>query len=153
MTSRFTWVVECPSWLTEKLPIYQSLHFRVTEYFYFFICVISAVLICFSQVGPLVTLWTVCLRGSSVHGILQARILEWVAMPSSRGSSSPRDRTLSSCGSCIAGRFFTAEPMTSTDSSLISYHPQKRMKYAIASNSPTNARIALWQKGLKVSEM
>ena len=93
------------------------------------------------------------LRGSSVHGILQARILEWVAMPSSRGSSSPRDRTLSSCGSCIAGRFFTAEPMTSTDSSLISYHPQKRMKYAIASNSPTNARIALWQKGLKVSEM
>ena len=31
--------------------------------------------------------------GSSVHGILQARILEWVAMPSSRGSSPPRDRT------------------------------------------------------------
>ena len=29
--------------------------------------------------------------GSSVHGILQARILEWVAMPSSRGSSPPRD--------------------------------------------------------------
>ena len=31
--------------------------------------------------------------GSSVHGTLQARILEWVAMPSSRGSSWPRDRT------------------------------------------------------------
>ena len=31
------------------------------------------------------------LPGSSVHGILQARILEWVAMPSSRGSSQPRD--------------------------------------------------------------
>ena len=30
--------------------------------------------------------------GSSVHGILQARILEWVAMPSSRGSSQPRDQ-------------------------------------------------------------
>ena len=29
--------------------------------------------------------------GSSVHGILQARILEWVAMPFSRGSSQPRD--------------------------------------------------------------
>ena len=29
--------------------------------------------------------------GSSVHGILQARILEWTAMPSSRGSSQPRD--------------------------------------------------------------
>ena len=31
--------------------------------------------------------------GSSVHGILQARTLEWVAMPSSRGSSRPRDQT------------------------------------------------------------
>ena len=30
--------------------------------------------------------------GSSVHGIFQARILEWVAMSSSRGSSQPRDR-------------------------------------------------------------
>ena len=38
--------------------------------------------------------------GSTVHGILQARILEWVAMPSSRGSSQPRDRTHASCGSC-----------------------------------------------------
>ena len=36
--------------------------------------------------------------GSSVHGILQARILEWVAIPSSRGSSQPRDRTCVSCG-------------------------------------------------------
>ena len=35
--------------------------------------------------------------GSSVSGILQARILEWVAMPSSRGSSPPRDRTHVSC--------------------------------------------------------
>ena len=37
----------------------------------------------------------------SVHGILQARILEWVAMPSSRGSSGPRDQTRVSCISCI----------------------------------------------------
>ena len=42
--------------------------------------------------------------GSSVHEIFQARVLEWVVMPSSRGSSQPRDRTLVSC---IAGRFFT----------------------------------------------
>ena len=42
--------------------------------------------------------------GSSVHGILQARILEWVAMPSSKGSSSPRDRTWVTCISCLAGR-------------------------------------------------
>ena len=50
------------------------------------------------------------LPGSSVHGVIQARILEWVAMPSSRGSSWPRDWTNVSCGSCIAGRFFTTEP-------------------------------------------
>ena len=38
--------------------------------------------------------WTDCsLLSSSVHGISQARILEWVAMPSSRGSSQPRDQT------------------------------------------------------------
>ena len=42
--------------------------------------------------------------GSSVHGILQARILEWVAISFSRQSSKPRDRTKVSC---IAGRFFT----------------------------------------------
>ena len=45
--------------------------------------------------------------GSSVHGILQARILEWVAMPSSRGSSWARNWTSVSWGSCITGRFFT----------------------------------------------
>ena len=45
--------------------------------------------------------------GSSVYRILQARILEWVAMPSSRGSSWPRDWTWVSY---IAGKFFTAEP-------------------------------------------
>ena len=45
----------------------------------------------FSYVWLLVTVWTVCsLPDSSVHGILQARILEWIAMPSSRESSQPR---------------------------------------------------------------
>ena len=51
------------------------------------------------------------LPGSSVHGIFQSRILERVAMPSSRGSSQPRDWTPVSCGSCIAGSFFTTEPL------------------------------------------
>ena len=46
---------------------------------------------------------------SSVHGIFQARILEWVAMPSSRGAHRPRDRTHISCISCIAGGLFTYE--------------------------------------------
>ena len=42
------------------------------------------------------------LSGYSVHGILQARIMEWVTIPFSRGSSQLRDRTQG-----IAGRFFT----------------------------------------------
>ena len=41
------------------------------------------------------------LPGSSVHEVLQVRILEWVAMTSSRGSSQPRDQTHISCVSCI----------------------------------------------------
>ena len=46
--------------------------------------------------------------GSSVHGIFQAGILEWVAISSSRGSSHPRGQT---CVSCIADGFFTTKPL------------------------------------------
>ena len=46
--------------------------------------------------------------GSSVHGILQARTLGWVAMPFSWGSSPPSDQTLVPC---ITGGFSTAEPL------------------------------------------
>ena len=61
-------------------------------------CVLSH----FSRVRLFATRWT--LRsppGSSVHGILPARILEWVAMPSSRRSSQPRDWTYVYYVSCI----------------------------------------------------
>ena len=47
------------------------------------------------------------LPGFSIHGILQARILEWVAIPSFRGSSRPRNGTHISC---LTGGFFTTEP-------------------------------------------
>ena len=47
---------------------------------------------------------TLC-KDYTVHGILQARILEWVAFPFSRGSSQPRDRTWVSC---IVDGFFTS---------------------------------------------
>ena len=52
------------------------------------------------------TLWDpmdCSLPGSSLHGILQARVLEWVTISFSRGSSWPRDRTLVSC---IPGKHF-----------------------------------------------
>ena len=51
------------------------------------------------------------LPGSSVCGIFQARILEWVAISYSTGSSRPRDRNCVSCVSCLAnGFFFTTVP-------------------------------------------
>ena len=46
--------------------------------------------------------------GFSVHGILQARILGWVSMPSSRGSSWPGDRTTSLMSPPLAGGFFSS---------------------------------------------
>ena len=48
--------------------------------------------------------------GSPVHGILQARILEWVVTSFSRNSSWPRRRTASPASSALACRFFTTEP-------------------------------------------
>ena len=57
-----------------------------------------------SRVGLFATPWTTALQTPLVHGIHRAIILEWVAIPFSRGSSWPRDQT---CISCIAGRFFT----------------------------------------------
>jgi len=60
--------------------------------------------------------------GSSVHGILQARILEGVVLLFSRRSSWPRDQTCGSYGSCLTARFFTTEPlgMPTCDSTIIS---------------------------------
>ena len=53
--------------------------------------------------------------GSSVHGILQARVLEWVAVSSSKGSSRPRDQT------GITGRFFPAVPPGKLQNITLSY--------------------------------
>ena len=66
---------------------------------------LSAVLCCAKSLQSCPTLFDpMNPPGSSVHGILQARILEWVAMPSSRGSSPPRDETCISYVSCISRR-------------------------------------------------
>ena len=54
------------------------------------------------------TSWTIALQAPpSSHGIFQARVLEWVAIPFSRASSWPRDWTRVSC---IRSEFFTIEP-------------------------------------------
>ena len=65
----------------------------------------------FSHVQLFATLWTVAHQTPLSMWFLQARILEWVAMPSSRRSSRPRNRTRVSCGCCISGRSFTTEPL------------------------------------------
>ena len=57
-----------------------------------------------SHVRLFVTPWTVALQAPLSMVILQARILEWVAMASSRGSSQARDQTQASH---VAGKFFT----------------------------------------------
>ena len=59
--------------------------------------------------------------GSSVHGILQARILEWAAISSSRGSPPPRDQTCISFFSCIASRFLTSQSLGKPRFSVVIY--------------------------------
>ena len=78
-------------------------------------------------------------QGSSIHGILQARILEWVAMPFSRGSSWPMNRTLISCGSCIAGRVFYL--WAAKEASLISLLKIKSCLKNIAWNEVTTSYL------------
>ena len=78
----------------------------------FCLCIHTYVCVCF-VIYLLSHVWLFCdpmeysPPGSSVHGISQARILEWLAISSSRGSSRPRDQTWVSC---TAGRFFTSAP-------------------------------------------
>ena len=63
--------------------------------------------------------------GSSVHGIFQARILEWVAVSSSRGSSRPRDASCISLISCIASRSFIADSPGKPSTSCILFNAYK----------------------------
>ena len=86
------------------LPIYGRIHMEMSS------CVIKVrkplcMLSHFRLVRLCADPMDCSLPGSFVHGILQARILEWAAKPFSTGSSQPRDQTQVSC---IAGRFFIA---------------------------------------------
>ena len=64
----------------------------------------------FSRVRLFSTPWTAAHQALLAHEILQPRILEWVAIPPSRGSSGPRGQTQVSCSLCLAAGFFTTEP-------------------------------------------
>ena len=73
------------------------------------------------------------LSGSSIHGILQARILEWVAISFSRGSSQPRDRIWVSC---IAGRCFNL--WATRDAPCIHTHTYKLVYFHLSTKASTN---------------
>ena len=74
-----------------------------------------------SHVWLFVTPWTVTCQAPKAVGFFWARILEWVAISFSGGSSQPRDQTQVSC---IAGRFFTTEPPGKPGFSIYSYDLQ-----------------------------
>ena len=64
-----------------------------------------------SHIWLFATLCTLAHQVPLFMGFFQTRMLEWVAMPSSRGSSWPRDWTCVAYFSCIADGFFTTEPL------------------------------------------
>ena len=101
----------------------------------------------FSCVGLFVTPWTVAPQSHLSMGILQARILEWVAAPSLRGSSQPRDQTQVSH---IAGSFFTVW-VTREDQIYFctSIHDLKNNHKSKASNRYTKTREMVTQPDTK----
>ena len=95
----------------KHLYVFTHIYISVYIYMYIYVCVYTHththiyIYMKWSESGSAVTLFDP--MDCIVHGILQARILEWVAFPFSRGSSQPRDRTQVSS---IAGRSSPAEP-------------------------------------------
>ena len=78
------------------------------------VCVRVCACVCALSLQSCLNLWNpmdCSPPGSSVHGMLQARIPKWVGVSSSRGCSRPKDQTCVSSASCIAGKFFTMEPL------------------------------------------
>ena len=97
------------------------------------------------------------LPGSSVHGIIQARILKWVAISYSWGSSQPKDRAQVSCISCTVRWIFTAEPPGKPISSVqlfsrVRLFETPRITACQASLSITNSRSSLRLTSIEVSD-
>ena len=86
------------------------------------------------------------LPGSSIHGILQARVLEWVAISFSRGSSQPGDQTQVSR---IAGRRFTIWATREAHTLCVFYHNKTKMKLKqanknLSSQSHISVMLDVW---------
>ena len=82
--------------------------------------------------------------GSSGHEIFQARIPEWVSMPSSRGSFQSRDRT---CVSSTAGEFFTAEPLGKPHETWIFTCKRMKLDSYLISLTKNNSK---WSKDINI---
>ena len=83
---------------------FSEMSYRYTGWYPHFWHFVSTVLCSVAQSCPALCGPMDCSPpGSSVHGVSQARILEWVAVSYSRGSSRPRDWTRVSCVPCVGG--------------------------------------------------
>ena len=113
-------VLLCPQQLVmlEGIPLYPHFHLKQKSSFYFLYSLffLPHIMLVTQSLKILENLYLILCAQScptvcgpmdyTVHGLLQARILEWGAFPFSRGSCQPRDRAKFSH---IAGRFFTTE--------------------------------------------
>ena len=90
------------------------------------------------------TLWTTVSPGSSVRGILQARILEWVAVPSSRGLPNPRIELPSCAAPALQADSLPLSPEGSTSSFRpIQFYPTLRKPFLVPTSwlSPSSIRF------------
>ena len=98
---------------------------------------------------PLSCVWFFATPWTTVHGTLQARILEWAAFPFSRGSSQPRVWTQVSP---IAGRFFPSWATGESHLLEITYGANKELGLKSTTNSMINDHLLsskyLWSQGL-----
>ena len=88
------------------------------------------------------------LSGSSVHGIFQARVLQWIAISFSRGSSQPRNQ---SRVSCIAGRCFTIWATREAPCSMVDWIQISMQKSTASQHAGSNQLEHTWGKDGKES--
>jgi len=101
-----------PLLLSQWRNIQQRDKKKIQKYLCMYIYIYVYIYIHAQSLQSCLTLWdpiVYSLPGSSFHGVLQTRILEWVVTPSSRGSSRPRDGTHVSMSPVLAGDFFTTK--------------------------------------------
>ena len=118
----YFWLKDCFVWCTVATPALLKFSFPM-EYLFQSLC-FEPLCWSFNHVWLFVTPWTVAPTNSPVHGILQARIQEWIAIPFSTESSRLRERTHVSC---TADRLFTVWAIREVTFSLCVSLNQKRI--------------------------